>query len=407
MTSNVRGLPAVLTAHFLSALADNALLFAAIAILRANGAPAWHTPLLQAFFLLAYIVLAPFVGQIADAFPKGRVMLVSNGLKLAGAGAMLLGVEPLLAYALVGVGAAAYSPAKYGALGELVPLDKLVKANGMLESSNSVAILLGVVMGGYLADQGARLAVGVTVGLYFLSALANLLIPALAPVGRLQAPGALVGEFVGAVRTLMRNPDARFSLLGTSVFVGTGSTLRFLLVAWVPVALGIPGTSTPANMSGAVALGIAVGAAVAGRFASLDRVNRAVPAGLAVGLLIIVLGQMNSIALSIGLLIAIGACGGFYVVPLKALLQERGKETVGAGSAISVQNIFGNVAMLAMAGGFTSMTHAGLPPPGMATAFGATVCAAIGWVTWARGRAQAQIEKLQQVTPELESLKQL
>jgi LPLT family lysophospholipid transporter-like MFS transporter len=341
MYSAPRGLGAVLTAQFLSALADNALLFAAIALLKATGAPAWHTPLLQEFFLLAYIVLAPFVGHLADAFPKGRVMLVSNGLKLAGAGAMLLGTHPLLAYTLVGVGAAAYSPAKYGILSELVTPDKLVKANGLLEGSTIAAILLGVVMGGYLADQGALLAVGVTVGVYVLAALANLRIPALAPVaGTLRAPAALVREFGGAVRTLMKNPDSRFSLLGTSIFWGTGSTLRFLLVAWVPVALGIMDTSTPANLSGAVAVGIAVGAADAARFVSLVRVNRALPAGLALGVLIMAFAQVTSLPVAIGLLVVIGACGGFYVVPLNALLQERGQETVGAGSAIAVQNFF-------------------------------------------------------------------
>jgi LPLT family lysophospholipid transporter-like MFS transporter len=385
MTSTSRGLGAVLTAQFLSALADNALLFAAIALLKATGAPAWHTPLLQEFFLLAYIVLAPFVGHLADAFPKGRVMLVSNGLKLAGAGAMLLGAHPLLAYALVGVGAAAYSPAKYGILSELVTPDKLVKANGLLEGSTIAAILLGVVLGGYLADQGALLAVGVTVAVYVLAALANLRIPALAPsVSKLRAPGVLVREFGAAVRTLMKNPDGRFSLLGTSIFWGTGSTLRFLLVAWVPVALGLMDTSTPANLSGAVAVGIAVGAAAAARFVKLDNVNRALPAGLALGVLIVAFANVTSLPVAIALLVVIGACGGFYVVPLNALLQERGQETVGAGSAIAVQNFFENLVMLVMVGAYTAMAHAGMPPVGMAMTFGAVVLAGIGAVALGR-----------------------
>jgi LPLT family lysophospholipid transporter-like MFS transporter len=387
MTSPSRGLGAVLTAQFLSALADNALLFAAIALLKATGAPAWHTPLLQEFFLLAYIVLAPFVGHLADAFPKGRVLLVSNGLKLAGAGAMLLGAHPLLAYALVGVGAAAYSPAKYGILSELVTPDKLVKANGLLEGSTIAAILLGVVLGGFLADQGAQLAVGVTVGLYVLAALANLRVPALAPTAsRLRSPVALVREFVGAVRVLMKNPDGRFSLLGTSIFWGTGSTLRFLLVAWVPVALGIVDTSTPANLSGAVAVGIAVGAAGAARFVNLTNVNRALPAGLALGVLIMAFANVTSLPVAIALLMVIGACGGFYVVPLNALLQERSHDTVGAGSAIAVQNFFENLVMLVMVGAYTAMTHAGLPAVGMAMLFGAIVLVGIGVVALGRVR---------------------
>lgn len=380
-----RGLGAVLTAQFLSALADNALLFGAIAMLKASHAPAWHTPLLQEFFLLAYIVLAPFVGHLADAWPKGRVMLVSNGLKLAGAGAMLAGVSPMLAYGLVGVGAAAYSPAKYGILSELVPRGELVKANGLLEGSTIAAILLGVVLGGFLADQGAPLAVGVTVGVYFLAALANLRIPALAPAaGRLRSPVDLVREFGGAVRSLVKNPDGRFTLVGTSVFWGTGSTLRFLLVAWVPVALGITDTSTPANLSGAVAIGIAVGAAAAARSVRLDQVNRALPAGLALGVLIIAFAQVTSLPVAVGLLAVIGACGGFYVVPLNALLQENGHGTVGAGSAIAVQNFFENLVMLVMVGLYTTMAHAGMPPVGMATAFGVVVLMGIGGLTWAR-----------------------
>lgn len=385
MSTTSRGLGAVLTAQFLSALADNALLFAAIALLKANGAPAWHTPLLQEFFLLAYIVLAPFVGHLADAFPKGRVMLVSNGLKLAGAGAMLFGTHPLLAYALVGVGAAAYSPAKYGILSELVTPDKLVKANGMLEGSTIAAILLGVVLGGYLADQGAQLAVGVTVGMYVLAAMANLRIPALAPsADKLRSPGALVREFGAAVRTLMKNPDSRFSLLGTSIFWGTGSTLRFLLVAWVPVALGIMDTSTPANLSGAVAVGIALGAAAAARFVSLANVNRVLPAGLALGALIMAFANVTSLPFAIVVLVVIGACGGFYVVPLNALLQERSHDTVGAGSAIAVQNFFENLVMLVMVGAYAAMTHAGMPPVGMAVTFGAIVLVGIGAVALGR-----------------------
>jgi LPLT family lysophospholipid transporter-like MFS transporter len=385
MISNVRGLSAVLTAQFFSAFADNALLFAAIALLGENNAPAWHTPLLQAFFLIAYIALAPFVGHLADAFPKGRVMLVSNGLKLAGAGAIFLGVEPLAAYALVGVGAAAYSPAKYGILGELVPPEKLVKANGMLESSNSIAILMGVLAGGFLADRGAQMAVGVTVAFYALAGLVNLRIPPLvAAAAKLRSPGAQLTDFFRAMATLMKDPDARVSLIGTSVVIGTGSTLRFLLVAWVPVSLGILGTAVPAALSGAVAIGIAVGAVAAGRYVTITSLNRALPAGLAVGALTIVLGQVSSLPIAAGLLVAIGVCGGYYIVPLKAVLQDHGKASVGAGSAISVQSILNNISMLIMAGAYTAMTHAGTPPVGMAVTVGSFALLIVGLTTWAR-----------------------
>jgi LPLT family lysophospholipid transporter-like MFS transporter len=370
-----RGLWAVLGAQFLSALADNALLFAAIALLKAGNAPDWYTPMLQECFLLAYIVLAPFVGHVADAWPKGRVMLAANSLKLAGAGAMLAGANPLLAYGFVGIGAAAYSPAKYGILSELVTQDRLVKANGLLEGSTIAAILLGVVVGGYLADQGAQLAVGFTVVTYFLAALANLRIPALAPASarQLRPPATLLREFWRAVVVLMKHPDGRFTLLGTSVFWGTGSTMRFLLIAWVPLALGITGTS-----------GIAVGAAAAARFVTLDKVNRALPAGLALGVLIMAFAPLTNLPMAVALLMLLGACGGFYVVPLNALLQERGHQTVGAGSAIAVQNFIENLMMLMLIGSYTAMSHAGLPTVATAITFGALVLAAIGALAWTR-----------------------
>lgn len=385
---NSKGLYPVLAAQFLSALADNALLFAAIALLKTQGAPDWQTPLLQEAFVLAYIVLAPFVGHFADSWPKGRVMLVSNTLKLSGAGAMLAGLPPLWAYALVGVGAAAYSPAKYGILTELVPQDKLVKANGLLEGSTIAAILMGVVSGGYLADQGAQLAVGVVAGVYFLAALANLGIPSLPAAQAKTSPSViqLLTTFWASVRTLMRHPDGRFTLLGTSIFWGAGSTLRFLLVAWVPVALGILDTSTPANLSGAVAVGIALGAAAAARFVTLQQVNRALPAGVFLGVLIMTMAQATSLSMTVALLLGIGMCGGFYVVPLNALLQEKGHATVGAGQAIAVQNFIENLMMLVMVGLYTALTHAGVPPVTLATVFGSVILLGIGILAVLRTR---------------------
>lgn len=374
-----RGMVAVLVAQFLSALADNALLFAAIAMLHAHAAPSWQTPLLQAAFVIAFIFLAPFVGPFADAWPKGRVMLVANTMKFAGALTMLLGLHPLLAYNLVGLGAAAYSPAKYGILSELVGADKLVKANGMMEGSTIVAILLGAVLGGKLADASVTTALIAICACYLLAAGANALIPRL-PVAhplRHYFPGVLVRDFGVALTTLFRNKDARFSLLGTSVFWGSGSTLRLLLVAWVPAALGMSDLSMPANLSGAVAIGIAFGAASAATFVSLDKVNRALPAGILIGLVIIAFAHMTNLYAAIALLVLVGACGGFYVVPLNALLQERGHETVGAGHAVAVQNFFENFAMLALVGLYTVMDKGGVPVVRSATIFGGVVLAAI------------------------------
>jgi len=374
-----KGMVAVLIAQFISALADNALLFAAIALLKSQAAPGWQTPLLQEFFVVAFIILAPFVGPFADSLSKGRVMLIANGLKFLGAAAMLSGLHPLLAYGMVGIGAAAYSPAKYGILSELVSADKLVKANSLMEGSTIVAILLGAVAGGLLADHSVTGALTAITVCYLVAAGANLLIPRLPAAHPLKqfAPKALFKDFIHAVSTLLKNPDARFSLIGTSVFWGAGSTLRFLLVAWVPVALGIIDLSTPANLSGAVAIGIAVGAFAAAKFVSLKSVNRSLPAGILIGGLIIGFAFVDNLYAAIGMLIAIGICGGFYVVPLNALLQERGHESVGAGHAIAVQNLFENISMLLMIGFYTVLDKQGMPVVSTTVAFGTLVLFAI------------------------------
>ena len=388
-----RGMVAVLVAQFLSALADNALLFAAIALLKSQQAAAWQTPLLQAAFVLAFILLAPFVGPFADHIPKGRAMLLANAIKLIGAALMLAGVHPLLSYSLVGIGAAAYSPAKYGILRELVSAGKLVKANSLIEGSSIVAILLGAVLGGMLADWSVQGALASVVGAYLLATLSNLLIPRL-PAAHVQTqflPAMLVKDFSRALRTLIGNRDARFSLLGTSIFWGAGSTLRFLLVAWVPVALLITDNTLPATLSGVVAIGIALGAAAAARFVNLHNVNRALPAGIAIGLLIMVFAHVTSMPTTIAMLVLIGASGGFYVVPLNALLQERGHETVGAGHAIAVQNFFENLTMLLMIGAYVLLIKSGISVVAAATGFGALVLVGIGLLAWWRLAQRADI----------------
>lgn len=383
-------LAAVLVAQFFSALADNALLFVAIALLKTMQAPNWQEPLLQEFFALPFILLAPFVGPFADGWSKGRVMLLANATKFAGTLAMLLGLHPLLAYGLVGAGAAAYSPAKYGILSELVSPARLVQANSMMEGSTIVAILLGAVSGGMLADWSVRAALAGVAVCYVIAALANLMIPRLPPAHVLPtwSPSLLVRDFWLALVALVKNRDARFSLIGTSLFWGSGSTLRFLLVAWVPVALHIDDNGTAAKLSGVVGIGIALGAAAAAKFITLENVQRALPAGILIGLLIPLLAHGNSLLPTIILLVLIGICGGFYVVPLNALLQERGHETVGAGHAIAVQNAFENLAMLVMVGIYALMTKAGLTVVTVATLFGIGVFVAMAALAWTRIRGQ-------------------
>ncbi|HEY1873957.1 MAG TPA: lysophospholipid transporter LplT [Steroidobacteraceae bacterium] len=393
-----RGMIAVLAAQFLSALADNALLFGALALLRSDHYPAWTAPLLQEFFVGAYIILAPFAGPFADSLPKGRVMLIANTLKLAGALGMCLGINPFLAYGLVGVGAAAYSPAKYGILSELTSADRLVQANSLMESSTIAAILAGAIAGGTLADWNVTGALVVVTVCYGGAALANLLIPRLPPAHRLGrvSLSAILRDFLGATRTLVRLPDTRFSMIGTSLFWGAGSTMRFLLVAWVPVALGIASNRMPAYLNAAVAVGIVAGAALAAKFVTLEKAQRALPAGVLIGAAVCAMAVTNSVPAAFALMAVVGACGGFFVVPLNALLQERGHESVGAGHAIAVQNLAENTAMLVLLGLYTLVDRAGAPVGATAAAFGAALSLAIGvlWIQW-RNRPQ-----LQQVAPD-------
>ncbi|NOT20005.1 MAG: lysophospholipid transporter LplT [Sideroxydans sp.] len=373
------GMMAVLIAQFLSALADNAILIAAIAIVKSQGL-ANLVPMLQESFVVPFILLAPFVGQIADGFPKGRVMLVANLIKLSGALAMVAGVNPLTAYGLIGIGAAMYSPAKYGILSQMFGPSSLVRANGMMEGSTIVAILFGVVLGGWLADHSLQWAFTGVVAAYALAAFANLFIPSL-PAENTEAnfnPWRLMKEFIVSLKVMFKNPDTRFSLLGTSAFWGTGTTLRLMLFAWVPAALLITDNQTPANLMGAVSIGIVLGAIGAGIWISLANVNRALIGGLLLGVFILMLAFVNSLTLAFALMIAIGICGGSFVVPLNALLQERGHESIGAGNALAVQNFVENIAMLLLVGGYSSAVAAGVSVTTSVTVFGGVMLVVIG-----------------------------
>jgi len=379
-----KGMRAVTAAQFLSAFGDNALLFATLAVLKQQFYPDWSQPVLQMVFVGAYILFAPFVGQIADSFAKGRVMMVANSLKLAGAGIICLGLNPFVGYMLVGVGAAAYSPAKYGILGELTTGNRLVKANGIMESSTIAAILLGSMTGGKLADLNILAALSVCVLVYAGAVVANIFIPKLAPA----RPGQpwrfmpMTRSFFTACRTLWHNGETRFSLVGTSLFWGAGVTLRFLLVLWVPVALGITDNATPTYLNAMVAVGIVVGAGAAAKLVTLETVARCMPAGILIGVGVLFFAVQHALLPSYALLMLIGVLGGFFVVPLNALLQERGKQTVGAGNAIAVQNLGENTAMLLMLGLYSLAVKTGAPIVGIGVGFGAVFALAISglWI---------------------------
>ncbi|EAV6314022.1 lysophospholipid transporter LplT [Salmonella enterica] len=385
-----KGMLSVIVAQFLSAFGDNALLFATLALLKAQFYPDWSQPVLQMVFVGAYILFAPFVGQIADSFAKGRVMMVANGLKLAGAAGICLGVNPFVGYTLVGIGAAAYSPAKYGILGELTTGDKLVKANGLMEASTIAAILLGSVAGGVLADWHVIAALVACALAYAGAVAANLFIPKLvaARPGQSWRLVAMTRSFFCACVVLWRNGETRFSLVGTGLFWGAGVTLRFLLVLWVPVALGIMDNATPTYLNAMVAVGIVVGAGAAAKLVTLETVSRCMPAGILIGVVVAIFSLQHALLPAYALLLLIGMLGGFFVVPLNALLQERGKKSVGAGNAIAVQNLGENSAMLLMLGLYSLAVLVGVPAVAIGIGFGVLFALAIAalWI-WQRRQA--------------------
>lgn len=364
-----RGLAALLGAQFFSALADNALLIVTIAWLERGGHPPWWAPLLKVGFTLAYVLLAPLIGPLADAFPKGRLMAWMNGLKIGGAALLLAGVHPMLAFAVVGLGAAAYAPAKYGLVTELVAPHELVAANGWLEVSVVCAVLLGTAAGGvlvgapWLAWAGSlEASVGVVLGLYMLAALLNLGVTdsgARYPAADAH-PLALWRDFLAANATLWRDRDGGLSLAVTTLFWGVGATLQFVVLRWSTEALGLT-LDKAAYLQAATALGVIAGAAAAGRFVALAQARRMLVCGVLLGLMMPIVAGVRDVALAAALLAATGAVGGLLVVPLNALLQHRGCVLLSAGRSIAVQGFNENASVLVMLASYAALLALNVP----------------------------------------------
>ncbi len=376
-----KGFYTLLAAQFLSALADNALLFAAIALLQQMNAPSWHEPLLLQFFVISYIVLAPFVGSFADALPKGRVMFISNGIKFIGSIAMILGMPPLYAYGIVGIGAAAYSPAKYGILTELLPPNKLVSANGWMEGSTVIAIILGAIIGGKLASidpQGAMIGIAMT---YLVAAAFNAYIPKL-PVDHAIAKKTLFfifRDFYQSFIALWRDPQGQVSLSVTTLFWGAGATLRLVVIAWAGIALGF-GLDHATQLTATVALGVAVGSVIAARYITLENSVKVLPAGIVMGILVIAMVFVTEWHVAATLLFIIGVLSGFFVVPLNALLQHRGHILIGAGHSIAVQNFNENLGILILSGAYTLMVKANFQVNHIVVIFGLFVIISMSFI---------------------------
>lgn len=363
-----RGFYTIMAAQFFSSLADNALLIAAIALLMSMKAPAWMTPMLKQFFVLSYALLAPFVGAFADSLPKGRVMLITNLIKIVGCSIMFFGIHPLIAYGIVGFGAAAYSPAKYGILTELLPPEKLVAANGWIEGLTVLSIILGTVMGGALVNPtvssvllsidfpvvdfintSSEAALSVIMAIYFIAMLFNIRIPDTGAHYPHQErnPVKLIVDFSNCFTTLWKDKLGQISLAVTTLFWGAGATLQFIVLKWAEKSLHMP-LDQAAVLQGIFAVGVAIGAAGAARFVPLKKSLSVMPLGVAMGLLVVMMTLVHSVSLAYPLLILVGALSGYFVVPMNALLQHRGYVLMSAGHSIAVQNFNENLSVLTM-----------------------------------------------------------
>jgi LPLT family lysophospholipid transporter-like MFS transporter len=364
-----RGFYTIMAAQFFSSLADNALLFVAIDLLTTMHAPAYLTPLLKLSFVLFYVLLAAFVGAFADALPKGRVMFIANLIKVFGCSLIFFHIHPLLAYAVVGFGAAVYSPAKYGILTELLPPEKLVIANGWIEGLTVMSIILGTVMGGLLVSNTAstfllgfdiplidtgiktptEAALCVVVGVYIFASACNLHIPDTGATYAHQErnPIKLIADFANCSAILWKDKLGQISLAVTTLFWGAGATLQFIVLKWAEKSLNMPLTKAT-SLIGMVALGVALGAAASAKMVPLRKSLTVIPLGIIMGIVVMSMTLVTSVYVAYPLLILIGILSGFFVVPMNALLQHRGHVLMSAGHSIAVQNFNENLSILTM-----------------------------------------------------------
>ncbi len=389
-----RGFFTLMSAQFFSSLADQALFVASVALIRNSGGAQWKQALLVPMFALFYVILAPWLGALADAHPKGRVMLVSNGIKMLGCAMMLFGADPLAATAIVGLGAAAYSPAKYGILTEMLPASQLVKANGWIEGLTIASIILGVLFGGQLVgpmvsshllaldipfihtgiDSPPEAAISVLIAVYALAAWFNTRIPATGVELRPMPCNllALLPDFWRCNSRLWNDKLGQITLATTTLFWGVSGNLKYIVLAWSAAALGYNITQST-SLLGVVAIGTAVGAVVASLRMRLDTATKVIPLGLAMGLLVVLMNFIDNVWLAVPFLVVLGGLGGFMVVPMNALLQHRGHNLMGAGRSIAVQNFNEQLCILALGGFYSVSTGMGLSSFGAITAFGLVV----------------------------------
>jgi MFS family permease len=410
-----RGFYTIMAAQFFSSLADNALFFVAIDLLTTMKAPPSVTPLLKLSFVLFYVLLAAFVGAFADALPKGRVMFIANLVKIFGCLLIFVDVHPLAAYAVVGFGAAVYSPAKYGILTELLPPEKLVAANGWIEGLTVTSIILGTVMGGALVasrtstyllgfdmplietgiNTPTEAALCVVMAIYVLATLCNWRIPDTGARYE-QAernPIKMVADFANCSSLLWKDKLGQISLAVTTLFWGAGATLQLIVLKWAEKSLHMP-YDKATSLVGVVAVGIALGAAASARIIPLKKSLTVIPLGIAMGIIVMCMPLVHSVALAYPLLILIGVLSGFFVVPMNALLQHRGHVLMSAGHSIAVQNFNENLSILTMLAVYAIMISLNLDLNVIIVLFGLSVAGTMWMIKKKHAANQAEHDSL-------------
>jgi LPLT family lysophospholipid transporter-like MFS transporter len=410
-----RGFYTIMAAQFFSSLADNALFFVAVALLTAMNAPPSVTPLLKLSFVLFYVLLAAFLGAFADALPKGRVMLIANMIKVFGCLLIFFHVHPLLAYAVVGFGAAVYSPAKYGILTEMLPPEKLVAANGWIEGLTVTSIILGTVMGGALVakrtssyllgfdlpffetgiDTPTEAALCVVMAIYLLATLCNWRIPdtGVQYAHQERNPIKMIADFANCSSMLWKDKLGQISLAVTTLFWGAGATLQLIVLKWAEKSLHMP-YEKATSLVGVVAVGIALGAAASARIIPLKKSLTVIPLGIAMGVIVMCMPLVHSVALAYPLLILIGILSGFFVVPMNALLQHRGHVLMSAGHSIAVQNFNENMSILTMLAMYAIMISLNLDLNVIIVLFGLSVAGTMWMIMKRHAANQAQHDSL-------------
>ena len=375
----------LISAQFASGLADNALLILGIAFLSEQGYPGWWAPLLKFSFTLSYVFLAPLMGPLADAFSKAKLMACMNALKVVGVAFIFTSFHPMLAFAIVGMAASAYAPAKYGLVTETVPADQLVKANGWLEVTVVMAVILGTACGGLLVASKSfawmsalNLSFIELLGLsletqyagpllsliviYSIAGLLNFGIPNLniRYVQQSMKPVALFKNFIQSNRILWQDPVGKLSLAVTTLFWGIGAVVQFAVLLWAKEALNMP-LEQASLLQAVVAFGVIFGAGMAGHYVALQNAYKVLPLGLWLGLSLPALAFSTSLWIAIPLMLITGFAGGMLMVPMNALLQNRGYTLLTAGRSIAVQGFNENASVMVMLGVYSGLLALELP----------------------------------------------